>query len=216
MTSFWRLKEVEASIDGDGDESSQHPIFSFQVSLGGSRKFIALTKEKLWSFYEQLDPRYYYEVIRPHNRSKIYYDLEFESTCNKNKNGHDMVNLLIDLTNKKLLKDFGHFSEASDVLILESHFKNKFSCHLIFLRTAFKNNLEVGGFVKDLVSSLSPADRDVFLIEHNGKKQLFVDLSVYRHNQQFRDAFIKKTVIFSDIVQKGGRGSGSNYYYYLL
>ena len=208
MTSFWRLKEVEASIDGDGDESSQHPIFSFQVSLGGSRKFIALTKEKLWSFYEQLDPRYYYEVIRPHNRSKIYYDLEFESTCNKNKNGHDMVNLLIDLTNKKLLKDFGHFSEASDVLILESHFKNKFSCHLIFLRTAFKNNLEVGGFVKDLVSSLSPEDRDVFSIKHNGQEQLFVDLNVYRRNQQLRDAFKKKTFIFSDIVPKCVSGSG--------
>ena len=181
-TAFWRLKEVEESLGNN----YQHPIFSFQVSINGGRKFIALTKEKLWSFYETLSPRYYYEVMRPSHRCKVYFDLEFETSQNEEKIGHDMVRSLIELVNKKLLNDFGHESRASDVLVLESHFKTKFSSHLVFLRSVFENNQELGLFVEDLLSSLSEADRLFFTVNHNGQKKLLVDTSVYRLNQQFR------------------------------
>lgn len=181
-TAFWRLKEVEESLGDD----YQHPIFSFQVSIRGGRKFTALSKDKLWSFYETLEPRYYYEVMRPNNRCKVYFDLEFETTQNEEKNGHDMVRSLIELVNKKLLNDFGHQSEASDVLVLESHFKTKFSSHLVFLRSVFENNQELGFFVQDLLSSLSETERLNLTVNHNGQRQLFVDTSVYRLNQQFR------------------------------
>ena len=179
--AFWRLKEAEEALRDD-----KHPIFSFQVSINGGRKFRAFTKEELWKFYETLDTRYYYEVLRPNNSCKVYFDLEYEAGQNEEKNGHEMVKLLIELANKRLWTEFGHSSEASDVLVLESYYKTKFSSHLVFLTSVFDNNQEVGGFVEGLISSLSEADRLFFTVNHNGQKQLFIDTNVYRLNQQFR------------------------------
>ena len=76
--AFWRLKEAEEALRDD-----KHPIFSFQVSINGGRKFRAFTKEELWKFYETLDTRYYYEVLRPNNSCKVYFDLEYEAGQNE-------------------------------------------------------------------------------------------------------------------------------------
>ena len=186
MTDFWRLKDAEEHLKYLGEEGQQFPIFSYQYSIRGGRKFTALSKDQLWKFYRTLEPRFYYEVIRPSQRCKLYFDLEYESKENEEKNGHEMVKLLINIVNLRLLENFGVTNEASDVLVLESYYETKFSCHLVFLNVAFENNQEVGGFVNELISNLKEDERRSFSIRNRDQEQLFIDASVYKRNQQFR------------------------------
>ena len=44
-------------------------------------------------------------------------------------------------------------------------------------------------------------------------KRMSFDISNRDVDKRIRDAFKKKNFIFSDIVQKGRRGSGSNHYF---
>ena len=97
-----------------------------------------------------------------------------------------MVSKLIQLVNKQLEIDFGLLNSETDVLVLQSFFKTKFSVHLVFLQIVFENIHQVGGFIKEFISLLSEEDRTSLTIKHNGQEQLFIDQAVYKKNQQFR------------------------------
>ena len=184
LSVFWRLKEAEDLVARNPDEGLH--IFAFQVALNGSRKFKVMTFQQFWDIYELLEPKFYYEVVLPEVNCKLFLDLEYEGSQNPEKNGLNMVAKLIDLLITKLLDDFGHQTSVSDVLVLQSYHKTKFSTHLVFHQTVFKNISEVGGFIKNFTALLTLEDREYFTVNHDGRAQLFIDLSVYRRNQQFR------------------------------
>ena len=103
-----------------------------------------------------------------------------------------MVETLINLVNDKLSSDFKVINSASDVLVLESFTKKKFSCHLVFQNVVFENNIQVGGFVDNFISTLSIENRKIFTVQSSGVDALFIDQSVYKRNQQFRLFMSKK------------------------
>ena len=191
MAVFFRIKDAEEYI-ATKPQKDALKIFSFQVSINGGRKFKVMTFETFWDIYERLDPKYYYEVVRPSERCKLFFDLEFEASVNPGKDGHSMVACLIKLINQKLHSDFGHVNSEKNVLVLEAFYKSKFSIHLVFLQTVFRNIHQVGEFVKELTTLLSKEDRESLSITQNGQKQLFIDMSVYKKNQQFRVIMSRK------------------------
>ena len=185
MAVFFRLKEAQEFI-ANSTEKDNLKIFSYQVSISGGRKFKVMCYETFWQIYENLEPKFYYEVVLPDEKCKLFFDLEFEANVNPGKDGHSMVAWLIHLVNKKLHSDFGLFNSEKDVLVLEAFHKSKFSVHLVFFQTVFQNIQEVGIFTQHLASLLSEDDKQYLSVQHDGKQQLFIDLSVYRKNQQFR------------------------------
>ena len=186
MAVFWRLKHAEDFIASNTDEDEGMQIFSFQVALKGSRKYKVLTFQQFWDIYERLEPKYYYEVIRPHLKCKLFFDLEFEESQNYEKNGLAMVTRLIELIIAKLYEEFGHQVSVRDVLVLQSFHKTKFSSHLVFHQTIFHDIFEVRGFIDNFISNLKEEDRQFFTVIHQGHEQLFIDQVVYKRNQTFR------------------------------
>ena len=185
MVAFWRLQSALEYIDSL-PKSEEHHLFSFQVSRAGGRKFQVSRLEEFWNSYRDMEPKYYYEVLRGGVKAKLYYDIEFYSNLNPSKCGHEMVKRLIQLNIQKLA-EIGHETDDSQVMVLEAFYKQKFSVHLVFVNTVFDNNQEVGGFVENLISTLTPEDKDFFSIQdENGKEKLLIDRSVYKSNQQMR------------------------------
>ena len=181
---FWRLKEAEEFIASGPSEGMK--IFAFQVERSGGRRFKVMNLQEFWDIYQTLEPKYYYEIVPPSVPCKLFFDLEYESRINPEKDGLKMVAKIIELINEKLFNELNHKSSVSDVLVLQSFYKTKFSSHLVFPRTVFKSILEVGGFVKNFTSMLSQEDKQFLTINHDGREQLFIDMSVYKKNQQFR------------------------------
>ena len=184
QTVFWRLREAEDFVASSPSEGLK--IFAFQVERTGGRRFRVMDLKQFWEIYQTLEPKYYYEIVPPSVSCKLFFDLEFETSMNPEKDGLKMVSKIIDLINEKLFKELKHKSSASDVIVLQSFYKTKFSAHLVFPHTIFSSILEVGGFVKNFTSLLSQEDKQFLTINHDGREQLLIDMCVYKKNQQFR------------------------------
>ena len=183
-TLFWRLREAQEFVASCPSEGLK--IFAFQVERTGGRRFKVMNLQEFWDIYQNLEPKYYYEVVPPSVCCKLFFDLEFEASTNPERDGLQMISKIIDLVNEKLFNEFKHKSTISDVLVLQSFHKTKFSSHLVFPQTIFKNIIEVGGFIKNFTTQLSQEDKQFLTINHNGQEQLLIDMSVYKKNQQFR------------------------------
>ncbi|KAJ8674112.1 hypothetical protein QAD02_005374 [Eretmocerus hayati] len=171
------------------------------------RRFIVTYPEDFWSDTENtpLERRVFYEVIPEHTPCFLYYDLEFETEINPEKNGIQMTSTLIDITILYIAKFWDYHCKRDIVINLDSSRPGKFSKHLIFSTrdVAFENNYHVGSLVKlissDIVKYLSHEDtnneilakfdkakiEDLFVETNKGKK-FFVDLNVYTKNRHFR------------------------------
>ena len=182
MPVYQTLAEAISSLSKDDTER----VFCFQVNLAGAKKFQVMQLDQFWDMYQSLESKFYSEVILPNARAKLYFDLEFDMSLNAEKNGYEMVQKLVELLNAKLLLDFQHHNTKEDILVLESTFKKKFSCHLVFYRTVFENNGQIGAWVTQFLGCLNPEDRSLLTVRTQNDQQLFVDMSVYRKNQQFR------------------------------
>lgn len=183
MPAFFKLQEA---IDAASETKEKSHIFSFQVSRTGGRKFqVSNNLDEFWETYEKTEPKYFYEVLQVGVPCRLYYDVEFLADQNPMKTGHEMVEKLIRLNIQKL-EELGHKTTDSSIMVLEAFYKQKFSCHLIFHDTWFVDNQAIGAFVNSVVTSLSPEDKKLFTVHHQGTEQLFVDLSVYKQNQQMR------------------------------
>ena len=163
-------------------------IFSYEVAPGGKRKYLTTPSiEKFWQRYCREKSKKYYEIIRPHSPSKLYYDLEFYSKFNTQTCGPELVGFIIKETIETLYTLYKHKADLEDVIVLEATTNLKFSAHVIFKNSCFINNSAVGKFVRIIKNTLEmkyPGLFDVF--NDKGEKKSFIDLGVFGKNQNFR------------------------------
>ena len=179
------FRQSEALEDA---EASSCCTFSWETELGGKRKYIVSKLEDFWRNYSQRESRdrKVYEVIPPTTSSKVYMDLEFMKNENPSKDGKELLKVLIEETCLLLKNQFAHQVNQEDVLILEASTASKFSLHVIFTQTAFKDNRSVGDFVKMVLSKLHEKHSSLFMVKKKSQITNFVDISVYKRGQNFR------------------------------
>lgn len=169
------------------------------------RKFLAARRKDFWDYYKLFktmpERRNHYEIIRENEPCHLYFDLEFNVPANPNVDGVESTSALLDLTREELFEKHNVLIELDKhVVELESKSNEsnvKFSRHVILRLpgAAFKSNIHVGKFVKDLWNSVCER-RSI----DNRCEKLFVrkaefediaegsiiDLGVYTKNRAFR------------------------------
>ncbi|XP_011497411.1 PREDICTED: DNA-directed primase/polymerase protein-like [Ceratosolen solmsi marchali] len=202
---FWKQNEALANAIEFGNDDVLC-CFVFQNELG-KRRFIVTHPEDMWEDFEHvpMEKRVFYEVIPENLPCFLYYDIEFETDINKDKDGIKMTSTLIDITCEYIAKYWNYRCEKSVVINLDSSRDGKFSKHLIFSTkdVAFKNNFEVGCLVKkicfdiislvssensenDILSKFNKSELEELFVKTTKGKKLFVDLNVYTKNRHFR------------------------------
>ncbi|KAF9602333.1 hypothetical protein IFM89_026538 [Coptis chinensis] len=189
--------------------SKQYPharLFSYQDHVSGQRRFLVSTYTEFWQRYKNMDStfRHHYEVIQEGLPCHLYFDLEFDKRVNLEKNGEEMVDVLLSVIFYALLDKYSIHGEEDWVIELDSSTEEKFSRHLIIRvpKSAFKDNSHAGAFVAEVCSRIcSGRDRDhklqkLFvskdLSSHEPLHHLFVDTAVYSRNRCFRLALSSK------------------------
>ncbi|XP_065452836.1 DNA-directed primase/polymerase protein isoform X2 [Chrysemys picta bellii] len=132
-------------------------VFALEMNTeDGQRYYLVTTYTEFWFYYNKEHKTrlmHCYEVIPEKAVCKLYFDLEFYKPVNPEADGKKMIAKLIELVSKKLEELYGVKCSVEDVLNLDSSTDEKFSHHLIFLlyKTAFKDNIHVGNFVKTVL-----------------------------------------------------------------
>ncbi|KAI9159989.1 hypothetical protein LWI28_004026 [Acer negundo] len=110
--------------------------------------------------YKSMDSkfRHHYEVIQEGLPCHLYFDLEFNKKDNAEKNGDEMVDLLISVTLDALRDNYCIEGNEDWIIELDSSTGEKFSRHLVIRipKTAFKDNSHAGAFVAE-------CEEDMFL-----------------------------------------------------
>ena len=179
--SFFRLSDALRSIT-----SPQSSVFSWEIGLKGKRKFLLAPIDEFWVKYQTWPDKKYYEVIKSDYPSKLYFDLEFSVKHNPKKDGSEMCKMLLKLTSELLKDHLNHVAITKDILVLEASTAVKFSLHVIYTKTIFKNNQMVGQFVKIVKNKLNEKFPGQFEVMKGDRVDHFVDSSVYRRNQNLR------------------------------
>lgn len=184
-------------------------VFSFEKLSDhsrGARRYIVSSYVKFWKWYRTLQSgRHYYELIREHSPSKLYFDLEFEPSFNPNVDGIAALRLFLDHLYQSLQQKFGKARSARTIIDLSSSNASKFSHHLVVTNVVFCNNIEMGYYVKHLLLELyrklkgehdarmhESGERTVshfemlFPLNSEGERRPIVDTSVYTKNRNFR------------------------------
>ncbi|XP_026503684.1 DNA-directed primase/polymerase protein isoform X3 [Terrapene carolina triunguis] len=149
-------------------------VFALEMKTeDGQRYYLVTTYTEFWFYYNKehkTSLMHCYEVIPEKAVCKLYFDLEFYKPVNPEADGKKMIAKLIELVSKKLEELYGVKCSVEDVLNLDSSTDEKFSHHLIFLlyKTAFKDNIHVGNFVKTV---LQPA----FVLTENKADALILE-----------------------------------------
>ncbi|KAK4836935.1 hypothetical protein QYF36_001476 [Acer negundo] len=181
-------------------EHSHVHIFSYEDHFNGQRRFLVSTYMEFWQRYKSMDSkfRHHYEVIQEGLPCHLYFDLEFNKKDNAEKNGDEMVDLLISVTLDALRDNYCIEGNEDWIIELDSSTGEKFSRHLVIRipKTAFKDNSHAGAFVAEICSRIrSKSKRDATFEQLFIKKdassaeslsQLFVDTAVYTRNRCFR------------------------------
>ncbi|KAJ6960816.1 uncharacterized protein [Populus alba] len=181
-------------------------IFSYQDHHNGQRRFLVSTYREFWRRYKNMDAkfRHHYEVIQEGLPCHLYFDLEFSRRDNAERNGDEMVDLLISVTLEALFEKYSIQGNQDWIVELDSSTAEKFSRHLIIRipKTAFKDNTHAGAFVSEICSRiLSTRGRDerfenMFIRKDSSSaeppSQLFIDAAVYSRNRCFRLALSSK------------------------
>nr|GMC68456.1 DNA-directed primase/polymerase protein isoform X2 [Ipomoea batatas] len=192
-------------------------VFSYQDHINGYRRFLVSTYEDFWKRYNSMNPkrRHHYEVIQEGLPCHLYFDLEFNKKANADKNGDEMVDLLIVAVFDTLLQKYSLEGSHDWIVELDSSTEDKFSRHLIIRlpKIAFKDNSHVGAFTAEVCSriySSSETDerfRKLFVSKDSKSVgipgQLFVDNAVYSRNRCFRLALSSKAGKSSVLLPSG-------------
>ncbi|GMH08950.1 hypothetical protein Nepgr_010790 [Nepenthes gracilis] len=188
------------------EERGNVHVFSYQDHFSGQRRFLVSTYKEFWRRYKNMDPkfRHHYEVIQEGLPCHLYFDLEFNKRENADKNGDQMIDLLISVIFEALLEKYSLQCNQNWVVELDSSTEEKFSRHLVIRipRAAFKDNSHAGAFVAEVCSRIHNAtEKDtrfeqLFISKNESSAgpsvQLFVDKAVYSRNRCFRLALSSK------------------------
>ncbi|XP_014220526.1 DNA-directed primase/polymerase protein-like [Trichogramma pretiosum] len=204
---FWKQHDalVDAAERSDGDDILC--CFVFQDE-SGKRRFIVTYPEDFWTESEHVpaERRVFYEVIPENTPCFLYYDLEYETEINKDKNGVRMTRTLIDITCAYIKQHWNYVCDRTMVINLDSSRPGKFSKHLTFSTkdVAFENNFHVGHLIKlicadlatfvdsdqetqhEILSKFDKKDLQELFVETDKGKKLFIDVNVYTKNRHFR------------------------------
>uniref|UniRef100_A0A7C9CL28 DNA-directed primase/polymerase protein n=1 Tax=Opuntia streptacantha TaxID=393608 RepID=A0A7C9CL28_OPUST len=175
-------------------------IFSYQDHFNGQRRFLVSSYNEFWKRYKSMNPnfRHHYEVIQEGLPCHLYFDLEFERMENPDKDGNQMVDLLIAVVFEALYEKYQIQGDQEWIVELDSSTEAKFSRHLVLRipKTAFKDNSHAGAFVSEICSRICIAResdtrfQQVFVSKDSSSaapsQQLFVDNAVYSRNRCFR------------------------------
>uniref|UniRef100_A0A162AFI4 DNA-directed primase/polymerase protein n=1 Tax=Daucus carota subsp. sativus TaxID=79200 RepID=A0A162AFI4_DAUCS len=175
-------------------------IFSYQDHLNGQRRFLVSSYKEFWRRYKNMNPKYrhHYEVIQEGLPCHLYFDLEFNKQENANKNGEEMVDLLLSAVFDAFNTKYSIEGDNDWVVELDSSTQEKFSRHLIIRlpHIAFKNNTHAGAFVAEICSRIQKAKESDRRFENllickdssssDAPSQLFIDTAVYSRNRCFR------------------------------
>lgn len=163
-------------------------IFSQQLSVDGSRKFLLINEVDL-EYLLRWSPKHFYEVLLEGRPTKLYFDLDCDISLNPDADCDTMLLILVKKLKAKVLTDVGVLIEDNHVLVLDSSNSSKISLHVIVDHEIFiaPDNLAIGYFVKSLIEELSPSELISLSVEAGGgRKLLFIDKNVYSRNQNFR------------------------------
>ncbi|XP_047332072.1 DNA-directed primase/polymerase protein [Impatiens glandulifera] len=183
--------------------SKDHPharIFCYQDHANGQRRFLVTSYEEFWQRYKSMNPksRHHYEVIQEGLPCHLYFDLEFDKWCNAEKNGDEMVDILISVVFEILSDKYSIEAKQDWIIELDSSTEAKFSRHLIICleKAAFKDNSHAGAFVAEVCSKINNARENneryesLFVNKDSNSAgiscNLFVDTAVYTRNRCFR------------------------------
>ncbi|CAH0480867.1 unnamed protein product [Peronospora belbahrii] len=183
-------------------------VFSFERAGDGKRRFLVTSLADFWKTYKTIraDQRHVYEIIREGVPCRLYFDLEFKRAINTHVDGNALVTRLLSLI--QLQRRYGIRVQGRDIYQLESSTPAKFSRHIIVHLPGgdlFEDNLQAGAFVRELINDLivlvddGDSEKECpdqlyspFLVNTEsendsvGKRQLFIDTSVYTRNRMFR------------------------------
>ncbi|KAL6138186.1 hypothetical protein ACLB2K_004732 [Fragaria x ananassa] len=109
---FW--KEVWATFPRQDEAmkfAKRHEnvyVFSYQDHFSGQRRFLVSSYDEFWRRYKIMDSkfRHHYEVIQEGLPCHLYFDLEFNKKDNTDRNGDEMVDLLISVVFEALLEKY--------------------------------------------------------------------------------------------------------------
>ncbi|CAM8908337.1 unnamed protein product [Rhodiola kirilowii] len=175
-------------------------IFSYQDHFSGQRRFLVSSYKEFWRRYKQIkaNHRHHYEVIQEGLPCHLYFDLEFNNKENHDKNGDEMVDILIKEVLDALRDKYSIHGCDDWIVELDSSTADKFSRHLIVRvpGAAFKDNIHAGAFVAEICSRINNAKdsedslQKLFICKDSTSsgtvRQLFVDSAVYSRNRCFR------------------------------
>ncbi|XP_074304718.1 uncharacterized protein LOC141639517 [Silene latifolia] len=192
-------------------------IFSYQDHFIGQRRFLVSTYQEFWRRYKSMDPkcRHHYEVIQEGLPCHLYFDLEFNRSENTEKDGDQMVELLVSVIFEALNEKYQLQGEEDWVVELDSSTEAKFSRHLVLRipKAAFKDNSHAGAFVSEICSRIRSASETDVRFQHlfinkdsssaGPPTHLFVDSAVYSRNRCFRLALSSKAGKTSVLLPTG-------------
>ncbi|KAH9603717.1 hypothetical protein KSS87_007073 [Heliosperma pusillum] len=180
-----------------------------QIDLAGRRKSNIR--------YKSMDPkcRHHYEVIQEGLPCHLYFDLEFSRLENTEKDGDQMVELLVLVIFEALNEKYQLQGEQDWVVELDSTTEAKFSRHLVLRipKAAFKDNSHAGAFVSEICSRIRSGSETDTRFQHlfinkdsssaGPPTHLFVDNAVYSRNRCFRLALSSKAGKTSVLLPTG-------------
>ncbi|KAK9088088.1 hypothetical protein Syun_030482 [Stephania yunnanensis] len=204
------------------DFITKHPhpharLFSYQDHINAQRRFLVSTYNEFWTRYKNMNPRFrhHYEVISQGLPCHLYFDLEYNKKVNQDKNGDELVDLLISVIFDALYEKYSIQGCQDWVVELDSSTEEKFSRHLIVRipRTAFKDNSHVGAFVAEICSRICNSQESgqglekLFVSKDSSSddlsRHIFVDTAVYSRNRCFRLALSSKAGKSSVLLPTG-------------
>jgi hypothetical protein len=153
----------------------------------GKRAYFLASFSEFGKFYFGLasSERCFYELIGENELSKLYLDVEFSKEENPNLDGATMMQNL--LSNLREFIQFQFHSVNFSLVDLESPYEHKFSRHCIFKNLVFRNNLQIGEFMRDFKDYLLlRKDREDVQMLFLANDKFVVDLGVYNKNRNFR------------------------------
>ncbi|EXC05956.1 Coiled-coil domain-containing protein 111-like protein [Morus notabilis] len=196
-------RQDEAMKFAKGHENAR--VFSYQDHYNGQRR------------YKNVDSkfRHHYEVIQEGLPCHLYFDLEFSRRENAERDGDEMVDLLISVILEALHDKYSIQGNHEWILELDSSTDVKFSRHLIIRipKSAFKDNSHAGAFVNEICSRIingrekNGQFEKLFVRKEStsvdSPGQLFVDTAVYSRNRCFRLALSSKAGKSSVLLPTG-------------